>query len=142
MPVKKKVTTPARKAGAAVAKVGKAVIIDGHEYDIVAMDEKRNVFEFARTKGGKEGSTTWRRGLGNISDITQAPEGFLYLPNRVTPKLERLIQRAVERGTIESTQSATVMAAVRNHPMYVDRDDIAVKQVGEMYGIDLLATEE
>lgn len=131
--------TPVRKAGAVVARIGKMLIIDGHEYEIVNLDAKHGTFEFARPDGQGEGETKFRRGIGVIADITEAEEGFLYLPNRITPKLEELIQEAVNADAITPEQAPAVTLAVRNHPLYPDRDDIAVRQVGEMYGIDLLA---
>jgi len=136
--VTKRAAAPARKSGAAVAKIGESVIIDGHAYEIVALDAKRNVFEFARPDGQGKGSTDMLRGLGNISDITAAEEGFLYLPNRITPKLDKLVQAALAEGMISEEQAAPITLAIRNHPQYVDRDDIAVRQVGEIYGLDFL----
>ena len=139
MATKKKAAAPRpRKSGLDVAKTGKPIMIDGHAYEIIALDTKKGLFDFARPDDQGPGDTKFLKGKGVIDDITQAEEGFLYLPNRVTPKVGDLVQAAVEAGDIDAGQAPSIVMAIRNHPLYPDRDDIAVRQVGEMYGLDLM----
>lgn len=117
-------------------KVGATLRLDGHSYRITALNDN-GIFDFARPEGVGKGETTHLRGRGVTADLKDSGQGWLYLPNRVTPKAPALVRSAVERGDLTEEQSQNALAALRNHPKYYDRDDHAVRDINNMYGVKL-----
>ena len=117
-------------------KVGATLRLDGHDYKVTALNGN-GIFDFARPDGVGKGQTTHLRGRGVTAELQDSGEGWLYLPNRVTPKAPMLVRNAVEGGQIGPEQEANVLTALRNHPKYFDRDDHAVRDINRMYGVKL-----
>ena len=129
----------ARPAGSGgTIKIGDSIRIDGHDYDIVDVNPAGTIFYFARPAGLEAGETKYRRGEGVVEEVAHSPDIGYYLPNRITPKAVDLIKAGVESGVIDSEEKGQqVLAFLRTHPHYADRDDKALKAAEEAFGISL-----